>query len=82
MHVKNLPHTIPLYMKDPTQGYWRYMGYVYKGRITLWQIELNKEYVFGSYYNGQFYAQSFTFDKTEYINDNYQIPADLCSKLF
>lgn len=79
---KKLQPSIYLYMKDPTYGYWRYIGYVYKGSVTIRQIELNKEYEFGTYYNGQFFSQSLTFDKTEYINDNYEIPSDLCNRLF
>ncbi|MCL7752893.1 hypothetical protein [Polaribacter sp. Z022] len=79
---KKIEPSVYLYMKDPTYGYWRYIGYVYKGSVTIRQIELNKEYEFGTYYNGQFYSQSLSFDKTEYINDNYQIPSDLCNRLF
>lgn len=79
---KVLEPTVPLYMKDPTYGYWRYIGYVYRGSITIRQIELNKQYEFGTYYNGQFFSQSIAFDKTEYINDSYQIPAELCNRLF
>ena len=79
---KKIEPSIYLYMKDPTYGYWRYIGYVYKGKVTIRQIELNKEYEFGTYYNGRFYSQSLSFDKTEYVNDNYQIPAELCNRLF
>lgn len=79
---KIIEPTIPLYMKDPTYGYWRYIGYVWRGRITIRGIELNKEYEFRTYYNGNFFYQNVTFDKTEYVNDSYEIPADLCSRLF
>jgi len=79
---KVLEPTIPLYMRDLTYGYWRYIGYVYNGNITIRQIELNQEYQFGTYYNGQFFSQNISFDKTEYINDNYQIPSELCDRLF
>ncbi|WP_445747776.1 hypothetical protein [Polaribacter sp.] len=79
---KVIEPTIPLYMKDPTRGYWRYMGYVYRGQITLRGIQLNTPYEFSTYYRGKFYNQTITFDKTEYINDNYQIPTELCNSLF
>lgn len=79
---KVIEPTIPLYMKDPTYGYWRYIGYVWRGRITIRGIQLNKPYEFRTYYRGKYYNQTITFDKTTYINDNYQIPADLCSSLF
>lgn len=79
---KVIEPTIPLYMKDPTYGYWRYMGYVYRGRITIRGIQLNTPYEFSTYYRGKFYSQTISFDKTEYINDNYQIPAELCNSLF
>jgi hypothetical protein len=69
-------------MKDQTYGYWRYVGYVYRGKITIRQIELNKEYEFRTYYAGQYFYQNITFDKTEYVNDNYQIPSELCDRLF
>ncbi|PWG05266.1 hypothetical protein [Polaribacter aquimarinus] len=72
--------TIPLYMK--TNGYWRYIGYVYRGRVTIRQIELNKPYEFRTYYRGKYYTQTMTFDKTEYINHNYQVPQSLCDKFF
>lgn len=77
---KKLQPSIYLYRK--VNGYWRYIGYVNKGSVTISQIELNKEYEFGTYYNGQFFSQSLSFDKTEYINDNYEIPSELCNRLF
>lgn len=79
---KVIEPTIPLYMKDPTYGYWRYIGYVWRGRITIRGIQLNKPYEFRTYYRGKYYNQTISFDKTEYVNDNYQIPADLCNSLF
>ncbi len=80
---KVIEPTIPLYMKDPARGgYWRYMGYVYRGQIILYGIQLNTPYEFSTYYRGKFYSQTISFDKTEYINDNYQIPAELCNSLF
>lgn len=79
---KVIEPTIPLYMKDPTFGYWRYIGYVYRGSITIRGIQLNTPYEFATYYRGKFYNQTISFDKTEYINDNYQIPAELCNSLF
>lgn len=72
--------TIPLWMK--TNGYWRYIGYVYRGRVVIRQIELNKPYEFRTYYKGRYYEQTMTFDKTEYINNNYQVPQALCDKFF
>ncbi|PQJ69590.1 hypothetical protein BTO14_16450 [Polaribacter butkevichii] len=82
---KIIAPTIPLYMKKTNyygRTYWSYLGYVYDGKITIRNINLNKEYEFRTYFNGQYFYQNISFDKTEYINDSYEIPSDLCDRLF
>lgn len=79
---RTIEPTIPLWIKDPTYNYWRYLGYVYRGSIIIRQIELNKPYEFRTYYNGNYFVQSLTFNSTELINDSYQVPAELCNLLF
>ncbi|NIJ43575.1 hypothetical protein FHR24_000014 [Wenyingzhuangia heitensis] len=70
-----------LYMFNETYNYWQYKGYIYRGEITLHDMELNKPYSFRVYYNGRRHEHTITFDKTEYIDDNYNIPDELCNQL-
>lgn len=82
---KIIAPTIPLYIKTKSYygyTYWKYLGYVYNGRITIRNINLNQEYEFRTYFNGQYFYQNITFDKTEYVNDSYEIPSELCDRLF
>lgn len=77
---KTVAPSMYLYVKDKWYNweYWRYAGYVRRGKITLKGVELNKPYTFKTYYGGKSYEHTMTFDKTEYKNHNYQIPSRMC----
>lgn len=76
-----------LYMKTEytrwgrTYSYWRYVGYIRRGKITLYNITLNKEYEFRTYYKGKEYKHSYTFTSENVDLTNFVVPADLCNSL-
>ena len=76
-----------LYMKTNytrrgrTYSYWRYVGYIRRGKITLYNINLNKEYEFRTYYKGKEYKHKYTFTSNTLDILDFDIPADLCNNL-
>ncbi|MBD0401442.1 hypothetical protein [Flammeovirga sp. EKP202] len=71
-----------LYMYDPNYGYWRYVGYVYKGSITIYGVELNRPYKFRVYYNNRAYEHELTLTSTYMVDDSYEIPDTFCNRFF
>lgn len=84
---KNIKPSSYLYMQKDytyrgrTYKQWRYVGYIRRGRITLYNIVLNKEYEFKTYYKGKEYKHNYTFTSKNINIENFDIPADLCSSL-
>ncbi|OHX65271.1 hypothetical protein [Flammeovirga pacifica] len=70
-----------LYMYDDDYGYYRYVGYVYRGRITIRNIELNKSYTFRMYYKGRRYEYPMSFTSTS-VSGEVQVPQEICERFF
>ncbi|RCS26963.1 hypothetical protein DUT90_07555 [Polaribacter sp. WD7] len=76
-----------LYMKTDytyrgrTYTYWRYAGYIRSGRVTIYNVFLNREYEFKTYYKGVEYKHNYTFTSNTINIENFDIPAELCNSL-
>ncbi|WP_298764246.1 hypothetical protein [uncultured Polaribacter sp.] len=59
----------------------KYVGYIRRGKITLYNITLNKEYEFQTYYKGRVYNHKYTFTSENVDLENFVIPDDLCNSI-
>lgn len=68
-----------LYYKPSTSRYYQYLGYVANGSFSTTKVEMNQEYDFRTYYNGQVYEKRETITRTDY---SFRIEmGDFCNSL-
>lgn len=66
----------------PNDSYcWRW-AFMSNGLADICDIELGKEYVIGTYFNGQWYQTNYTVTESTILEWNIDLPSEACDQIF
>jgi hypothetical protein len=55
---------------------------MYNGIAEVCDIEIGKEYIIGTYLNGQWYQESYTITESTIIEWDIDLPSEACEQIF
>tara|TARA_R110002167_G_scaffold86317_7_gene233753 strand:- start:207 stop:1817 length:1611 start_codon:yes stop_codon:yes gene_type:complete len=63
-------------------SYWRWVGYTWSGRGYIYRARIGEPQKYRVYFGGSAYDYDYTFNSDNIVIDDFQVPGDLCSRLF
>ncbi|PLX08073.1 MAG: hypothetical protein C0598_12470 [Marinilabiliales bacterium] len=66
----------------PVDSYcWRW-SFMYNGYVEICDVEIGKEYVIGTYFNGEWYETNYTVQSADIFLWDIQLPSEACEQIF
>jgi hypothetical protein len=68
--------------KGRQYNYWNWVGYTWYGRGYVYSAQIGVAQKYRVYFGGTAYDYDYTFNSDNIVIDDFEVPGDLCSRLF
>lgn len=65
-----------------TYSRWRYVGRIYNGRGYIYRAKIGVPQKYAVYFGGRRYEYDYTFNSDNIVIGDFEVPGDLCNRLF